>query len=133
MFKKDKKQLPLPFPSEEDKRGPKTMSFQEFHEVGFLQEINRRILHPCGLALAFHAEIDENGEHRYTGDVSIVDVRHDPEGMVFGIDATNAETMRGRAQRVRQLMQSRCAVRAEMEGRAISGLDGVQRIPGLRD
>ncbi len=42
-------------------------------------EINRRVLHPVGLALA--AVIDDDGLIRFAG---VQDSRDDPEGLVFG-------------------------------------------------
>lgn len=60
-----------------DKDRIKYMSIREFRDVGFLQEINRRLLHPCGLAIAIH---DSPGE---STTMRIWDYRDDPEGMVF--------------------------------------------------
>lgn len=50
----------------------------EFQELGFLQEVNRRFLHPCGLALAIQK--DDDGTCRLAG---IIDARDDPEGIAF--------------------------------------------------
>lgn len=58
----------------------KTMTAAEFRDLGFIQEINRLLLHRCGLALA--VTVDEE-----TGDTTlgpIIDRRDDPEGMYFG-------------------------------------------------
>lgn len=67
----------------------KYMSIKEFRESGYLQEINRRFLHPLGIAIEVvqHA----NGQE-YFG--KIWDAREDPEGMIFGegmIDPAKAE------------------------------------------
>ena len=55
----------------------KKMSITEFRELGLLQEINRQILHPMGLALSA----------KYVNDKEIIDclidAREDPEGMCF--------------------------------------------------
>jgi hypothetical protein len=60
-------------------------------DTGLLFEINRRILHPMGLALAIQfpdeGELDPTLE---TATVSILDARDDPEGYVFE-DDTMAE------------------------------------------
>ena len=55
----------------------KYMSVKEFVERGFLQEVNRRILHPCGLALLVH---EWDGEFEFAG---VWDARDDPEGIIF--------------------------------------------------
>ena len=52
----------------------------EFRDLGLLQEVNRRLLHPLGLALAV-AVADEDGTVRLD---SILDWRDDPEGVIFG-------------------------------------------------
>lgn len=60
---------------------------KEFREKGYLQEVNRRFLHPLGLALAVN--ISDDGI--WTLD-SIWDSRDDPEGFVFG-DIAELEPM----------------------------------------
>jgi hypothetical protein len=55
-----------------------TMPIREFRDLGLLQEVNRRILHPLGLALFVVVEAD--GTERLGG---VVDYRSDPEGMAF--------------------------------------------------
>lgn len=54
------------------------MDLKDFHEFGFLQEINRRILHPCGVALEM--KVDEDGTYSFGG---VWDYRDDPEGITF--------------------------------------------------
>lgn len=65
------------------------MSAKEFRELGYLQELNRRFLHPLGLALA--VIIYENGEERFG---EVWDYRDDPEGIVFDPDAIDADKAR---------------------------------------
>ncbi len=55
----------------------KYMSIKEFIESGFLQEVNRRLLHPCGLALE---AVKDGDEWRLGG---VWDARDDPEGIMF--------------------------------------------------
>lgn len=57
----------------------KRMSVTEFRRLGFLQEVNRLLLHPCGLAL--EVVVDEDGIERFGG---VWDYRHDPVGVEFG-------------------------------------------------
>lgn len=56
----------------------KKMSVREFREGGYLQELNRRFLHPLGLAL--EVAIDQDGVERFGG---VWDYRDDPEGLIF--------------------------------------------------
>ncbi len=56
----------------------KRISIKEFRELGFIQEINRRLLHPCGLAL--EVVMEENGDCELGG---VWDYRDDPEGMAY--------------------------------------------------
>lgn len=57
----------------------KYMSVKEFRELGYLQELNRLLLHPLGLAL--EVVLQENGQE-YFG--KVWDNRDDPEGMIYG-------------------------------------------------
>jgi hypothetical protein len=57
----------------------KYIDIAEFRSLGFLQEVNRRFLHPCGLALEIQIEAD--GTETLGG---IWDYREDPEGVIFG-------------------------------------------------
>jgi len=57
----------------------KRMSVQEFRELGLLQEINRRVLHPCGLAIEVVVDT-ETGEETLGG---VWDFRDDPEGLIY--------------------------------------------------
>lgn len=56
----------------------KKMSVREFRERGYLQELNRRFLHPLGLAL--EVGVDNDGVERFG---NVWDYRDDPEGLIF--------------------------------------------------
>lgn len=56
----------------------KHLAIQEFRARGYLQELNRRFLHPLGLALEVVREDD--GTERLGG---VWDARADPEGIAF--------------------------------------------------
>lgn len=56
----------------------KRIDIKEFRDKGFLQEVNRRVLHPCGLAL--EVVIGNKGRYKLGG---VWDYRDDPEGMLF--------------------------------------------------
>ena len=63
------------------KQGPAPhISIAEFRALGFVQEINRRILHPAGLALEVSRDPETGAEH-ISG---VQDHRSDPEGVYFG-------------------------------------------------
>ncbi len=63
----------------------KTMSVHEFWRLGFIQEINRRVLHPAGLALSVIGEGPDVEHFTATGFDIIWDYRDDPEGVVFDV------------------------------------------------
>jgi len=65
----------------------KYMDIKEFRELGLLQEINRRLLHPLGLAL--EVETNDDGTESLGG---IRDCRDDPAGIVF--DTINHKKIR---------------------------------------
>jgi len=58
----------------------KRIGIKEFRDAGYLQEVNRRFLHPLGLALEVIVD-EEDGSEKLGG---IWDSRDDPEGFVFG-------------------------------------------------
>lgn len=65
------------------------MDIAEFCRLGYLQELNRRVLHPCGLAL--EVIVNEDGTEQFGG---VWDYRDDPEGMLFdAIDQSKVEVI----------------------------------------
>ncbi len=68
----------------ETDKGPKIkrMTVKEFRELGGVQEINRRFLHPMGMAL--EVIVSDDGESVRFGEVW--DYRDDPEGIRFHED-----------------------------------------------
>jgi hypothetical protein len=77
--------------------GP-TITVKEFREIGLVQEINRRFLHPLGLAMEVIIDA-ETGEERIE---RFWDNRDDPEGWNFApgiIDADKAESITDEFQR----------------------------------
>lgn len=62
------------------------LSVEEFKEQGYLQELNRRFLHPLGLAL--EVLIDKSGELQLN---KIWDCREHPEGIYFDIANSDSE------------------------------------------
>lgn len=84
----------------------KLMDINEFVELGLLQEINRRILHPCGLALM--VTVEDDGSAMISG---VLDARTDTEGFVFV--AHPSET---KAERATQLWDAHAKHRLEKYG-----------------
>lgn len=62
-----------------DEQKIKYIDIKEFMDAGYLQEVNRRFLHPLGLALEVYE--DDDGTCSLGG---VWDYRDDPEGMNFG-------------------------------------------------
>lgn len=64
----------------------KRIDIKEFRESGYLQELNRKFLHPLGLAL--EVVVGENGNERLGG---IWDYRDDEEGIHYDIKNSDPE------------------------------------------
>ena len=58
----------------------KKIDIKEFREKGYLLELNRRFLHPLGMALEISNDNAE-GIEKISG---VWDLRDDPEGIIFG-------------------------------------------------
>jgi hypothetical protein len=71
------------------------MSIKEFREAGYLQEINRLVLHPCGLALEVTLETDDEGKMTDANSciMRVWDYRNDPEGIIFARNPTKEKAM----------------------------------------
>lgn len=67
----------------------KRMDIKEFREKGYLQELNRRFLHPLGLAL--EVEVEDNGNEKLGG---VWDYRKDEEGIYYDINNSNEERLK---------------------------------------
>jgi len=67
-------------------------------ETGLLFEINRTILHPLGLSLAFHIENDMHMNKKLVNSgkeevrCSLLDFRNDEEGVVFTMEQMVGES-----------------------------------------
>jgi hypothetical protein len=64
----------------------KHMDIKEFREKGYLQELNRRFLHPLGLGLEI--TINSDGSETIGG---VWDYKDDPEGLIFDISNSDEE------------------------------------------
>lgn len=92
----------------------KEMSVAEFRELGLLQEVNRRLLHPLGLAL--EVVVMGYGGERFG---RIWDFRDDPEGIVFEVE----HEMNARAVLVALEWERRRLSRVEALGFMVQPLD----------
>jgi len=89
----------------------KYMDLKEFMELGLLQEINRQILHPMGLALEMCEE--DNGDCHLSG---VWDYRDDDEGMYFGEDISKGEKFKEKAKKVKEMLEEKREKREEKFG-----------------
>lgn len=90
----------------------KRIPIKEFRKLGCLQEINRRLLHPCGLAL--EVVIDpETGEETLGG---VWDYRDDPEGMLYSEEMLSSEKGLEKTKNFQRLFESKKEYREENFG-----------------
>lgn len=88
---------------------PPVMDVEEFRSLGLLQEINRLILHPLGLAMY----VDPANQR-----IGVYDDRTDPEGFAFGGDLPYPE----KASSVVELLEQRGPARIEALGYVVQPL-----------
>ncbi len=86
----------------------KYLPLDEFVSSGLLQEINRRLLHPMGLALEVTAEADG----KICSISGIWDIRDDPEGIAFGDGGPDPE----KARNVNLMFESKIEARVKNLG-----------------
>ena len=67
-------------------KSEKIITPKEFRENGYLQELNRKFLHPLGLSLSTAKDKDGNEELG-----PILDYRNDDEGIYFNIKKSDNE------------------------------------------
>lgn len=92
----------------------KRIDIKEFREKGYLQELNRRFLHPLGMALEII--IDDNGAEKLGG---IWDYREDDEGIYYDIknsDDSRKDRFKANEKFVDEEFESRGKKRKEILG-----------------
>jgi hypothetical protein len=102
----------------------KTIDPKEFRDLGFVHEINRRLLHPAGLAM--FTEFDDDGNAIRLG---VFDYRDDPEGVNFGPDTLHPE----KAASVDALIAAKAETRKAALGYVVQPVDDselVEQLPG---
>lgn len=103
----------------------KRIDIKEFREKGYLQELNRRFLHPLGMALEIIVE--ENGEEKLGG---IWDYRDDEEGIYYDLvnsDEERIEKFTKNEQFVFDEMMKRSEKRTEMFGSNIEPIPVIKK------
>lgn len=85
----------------------KKMTAAEFRRQGYLQELNRRFLHPLGLTLQVIR--DEDGTERFD---DVWDNRDDPQGLLFETGVINSE----QAERIHREGEEKYEVRHQKFG-----------------
>jgi len=91
----------------------KYMDIEEFVDQGYLQEVNRQLLHPLGLALVVSAEVDDTGKTVGPWEIKGVwDARDDPEGITFAEDVLDS----GKAAQVASEQAERLTARLDALG-----------------
>lgn len=98
------------------------MKVREFVELGLLQEVNRRLLHPMGLALSV-AIPDDGGDWAFND--AVYDCRLDPEGMIFAEEMLTQEFIQ-KYIRVETLFLAKKAAR---EAKFLTHIQGVPTSP----
>lgn len=99
----------------------KRIDIKEFREKGYLQELNRRFLHPLGLALEIL--IDDSGNEKLGG---VWDYREDKEGVIYDISNSNLERktiFNDKKLFINKEFENRCRDRKEILGFDIEPLD----------
>ncbi|MFW6219333.1 MAG: hypothetical protein ACOC33_00565 [bacterium] len=103
----------------------KRMDIKEFREKGYLQEVNRRFLHPLGLAL----EVLMDEEEEKLG--GVWDFRDDPEGLYYDLKNSpkqRIEKFTKNREFIDKELIIRTANRKEMLGFVIEPIPEIKRI-----
>jgi hypothetical protein len=103
----------------------KRMDIKEFRAKGYLQEINRLLLHPLGLALEVIIN-DEDGSERLGG---VWDYRDDPEGLAYLDEVASSPEFQQKAQYIAAQFHSRAQRRQEELGFIIQPHTGTTQFP----
>ena len=92
----------------------KYMDIKEFREKGYLLELNRRFLHPLGLAL--EVVIEDDGSEKLG---NIWDYREDKEGIIYDESTINTERAKIAAEYIDKELSLRASVRKKLLGDVI--------------
>lgn len=104
----------------------KRIDIKEFREKGYLQELNRRFLHPLGLAL--EVIIDNDGTEKLGG---VWDCRDYPEGIYYDLDhsdPTRREGVKNNKDFIDRELSERLDIRRTKLGFGIEPVDDSYKI-----
>ena len=96
----------------------KKMDLNEFYELGLLQELNRKFLHPMGLALEVIIDQESGNVLSFGG---VWDYRDDLEGLLF--PSTSDKKFIDKAETVERLFKSKKEYRLKNRGYFIQPLN----------
>lgn len=105
----------------------KYVDLKEFQEKGYLQELNRRFLHPLGMAMQVSKD-NETGEVSFLG---FIDSRDDDEGFIFDFEKVSDDRlalMKAKRDNVQGELDSKYDKRSDLFGFE-SFLDAVEYLP----
>jgi len=89
----------------------KKMNIKDFRAEGYLQELNRRFLHPLGLAM--EVIIEEDGTEKL-GDVW--DYREEDEGMCYHKTLLNNPVFKAKKEKLDKIIKERRSKREKILG-----------------
>ncbi|PZT57336.1 hypothetical protein [Paenibacillus silvae] len=95
----------------------KYVDIKEFREKGYLFELNRKFLHPLGMAL--EVKIDDNGKEILGG---VWDYREDPEGMLYDDKTMKSKKSAEKAAHIEREFDQKATHRAKEYGFVIQPL-----------
>lgn len=98
--------------SQKDVNGNPILPLEELVSEGYLQEVNRRFLHPLGLALTVHTD-----DSQKYGFIYIQDHRDSLDGMYFA-DLSDSDSLR-KVNNIERLLSKKGAARRIKIGRMI--------------
>jgi len=90
----------------------KRIDIKEFRAKGYLQELNRRFLHPLGLAMEVIID-GEDGSEKLGG---VWDYRDDPEGIAYGDGLCANPNFKQKANNIQAELDSKRGTREKIFG-----------------
>lgn len=108
--------------NEDDKvsnKSYKSMSVKEFREAGYLQEVNRRLLHILGVALSVEID-DKTGEEKFG---NIWDERDNEEGILYSDEVIKTDDAKKKKDNIKEQLSIRSRVRKNKCGSIIQKID----------
>lgn len=108
----------------------KALTLGEFRDLGLVQEINRLVLHPAGLALSVAYNDSPGARERDEFEIRILDARDDPEGFAFDFGPAPAVDPAGavaKAAEYQRLVEALRPAREALFGASVQPLPEIRR------